>query len=624
MQKYFEQNSSIFQVKNPRASALFSLTDADHLQFCSTKKGEKNLVHQGETPIFYHSQEGALQESMQEMQALNLSNVLCVCIYGLGLGYSYLALKKWLEEDKNRSLIFLEDDLAVIMRFLETKEAASLLEDPQVHIYYLEMDREEELHELIEKICWGVFPHKMKIIPSGLYGKYRKDDFQKIQHKLFYELAELDVVLDEYLSYGAHFFRNFWVNLFEWPASLQAGSLFKKFKNVPAICVAAGPSLNKQIPLLRTLSDKALILAGGSSTNALTQAGIQPHFTAGIDPNPTQYLRLRQNLAFEVPFFYRGRLFHPSLKTVSGQKIYLRGGDGYNISDFFEKRFKVKGSILGGGHSVANFLIEIAHALGCRPIILIGYDLAYTGDEAYARGVEDSESKDNNIASETNVSDYQGKPITTLYKWLVEADWIKEYKENHPKLPLINATEGGLKLEGLKHMTFQEACCRFLHTSYDIEGLRHLLLQKAPSIDCHEEKIVDSACLIYKSLEKAISALDSFLDTAKKVEDKKDTPLSENPELTLIFEKLQKEAAFKYVLDIFHRMHTKLDYYKLQYAFSPKMTSLQKNALEKEVILKHFFFLKEVALVNRLLIHRTLKTKNLSKKAASLLKKAPL
>ena len=82
------------------------------------------------------------------------------------------------------------------------------------------------------------------------------------------------------------FFESFYRNIFHLPESYSCNGLAGQFANVPAIICGDRPSLHKNIELLKTLTDRALIFAGNFLLNILNEYGIIPHFGAGVDPNP--------------------------------------------------------------------------------------------------------------------------------------------------------------------------------------------------------------------------------------------------------------------------------------------------------------------------------------------------
>jgi hypothetical protein len=608
----FESNCRYFERKNPRASALLTLVDASHLQLTKTALDELNLQdtrRKKEGKNFYHSEKGALKEQEEALSSLDLQKAKVVCIYGVGLGYAYFALQFWLRENKEHKIVFLEDDLAVILRFLESKQAETVLKDPQVHLYYIEP--ETKSREVLQEIAWGIYPLPIAFAALPYYAEARKGAVEEIKNRLFYEETDLLVVLEEYVTHGVPFFRNFWPNLFLLPDAYKGNKLFDKFKNIPALLIAAGPSLSKHLDALRSLKDHALFFAGGSTVNALNDAGIRPHFAGAIDPNPTQYLRIRQGLAFEVPFFYRQRVLHEALSMITGPKLYLTGGDGYNISEWFEKKLKIHGRILGGGHSIANFLIEIAYALGCRTIILVGYDLAHTGEESYAAGVLHGEIPVGiNAPKEEKIEwrDYQGKPIRTYWKWIIEAKWITDFQKKHPRLKIYNATEGGIQIEGVPNITLKEAEELYLKEQQDYDGFVHTQIQTASQMSFTQDDILKEIAVLYDSLARSVTYIDDLVKEIEKVKKSRAAmPPLEKPSILLLLEKLEAEPAFDYILEVFHRMRCKLDFYALHFSMHPTLKDADIRKKEIELLISHYSFLKEVALVNQLLIAQTIK-----------------
>jgi hypothetical protein len=604
----FERNARYFEFKNSRGSALLSCVDTRRYKLCKTQLQEPNLEIDGKC---LHDQNGAFQEAQKWVDSLSLSEAEVVTIFGLGLGYSYYALRDWLDSGRNRQLIFLEDDLAVISCFLETELAEKLLKDCRVHLYFIE-DSEEGL-EVLKGISWAVFKKEMIIVAMPYYAKWRNNVFVEVKARLLYEASDIHAVLDEYLAYGVSYFRNFWRNLFLLPGSHLGNKLFGAFRGIPAIIVAAGPSLSSHFDQLKDLRDKALIFSGGSSTNALIDAGVLPHFGGGIDPNPLQYMRLRQGLAFQLPFFYRSRLLHEAANLITGPRLYLRGGDGYNISDYFERKAKMSGKVLGGGHSIANFEIEIAHALGCSPVILVGFDLAYgTNLERYARGVE--ENHPSNVRSDEKRQeeiiawkDRLGKPIQTEWKWVLEGKWIEEFTGKHKRRTFINATDGGLGIDGIKHMSLEDAAKSYLQRSYDLDALVHTTVQEAGVCSITQSALLKSMAEMFDSITRSIASIDAILGyiqhgyQAGQKKKKGIHPL-ETADAVMQLSSLQSEKAFEYILDVFHRMRTKLDYYALQFAIHPDQKEEVRYQFELEMLERHYHFLKEVGIINQALI----------------------
>jgi len=565
----FQKNLRLFEERNPRGAALLGQIDS-----------------RAPTPFHYSAK--------QEVFSPPRGNFLVQ--YGIGCGSPYAAAKKWLHNDSKRQFILLEDDLGTIARFLESDISGELFSDPQAHFYFVEMGREEKY--IFEEIAWAAYPEKLELRTLPEYTQHKPQSVEGIEARLFADASDVDAVLDEYMNWGLPFFQNFWKNMLLLPDCYEGASLFRKFRGMPAIVCAAGPSLTEEMDKLAELKKRALLLAGGSSLNALLSHGLAPHFAGAIDPNPTQYDRLAKARAYTGPFFFRGRLLHEAAKLISGPKLYLKGGDGYNISEYFEKTLHLRGGVLGGGHSIANFLIEIAAALGANPIILVGYDLAYTGGRAYARGVDETVPFFQEEAVRT--LDANGEPIFTEWKWLLEAKWISDFQKDHKKLKIIHATGGGIPIEGLPRMSLEEASREFCLRE-DIEAKVRAAQDEVPELGVSEKQVLGAMGRMHASLERSINLLSAYIEQIKA---QASPNVCESADFLLLEEKLHKEIAYTYLLDVFHRMRRKFDFYQARFYAHPLHTKKAKAQFEKELVQSHYTFLKEVAIINLLLIQK--------------------
>jgi len=330
--------------------------------------------------------------------------------------------------------------------------------------------------------------------------------------------------------------------------------------------------------------------------NACTHKGVQPHFGGIIDPNPTQLKRLQESKNTDSPYFFRGRACHEALALVKGQKIYLTGGDGYFISEWFEKKLKIAGKILGGGHNISNFMIEIAAALGCNPIILVGFDLSYTDGAAYAEGV--TTEKQESIESPVEWVDIHGKPIQTHWKWLHEALWITDFQKKHKRLRIINCTEGGIELKDIRHMPLKKATDGFEQQTNLQERVGEELL-KAGLLKCSEESIERLKQVMKKSLEKVSDGLIKLIQLLQKGKS-----AETSTEVVLLLQEIQHEAAYGYVLEVFERMRIKLEHYKRRFSLHPKMSMRAVRAFDQALLISRYNFLLQVVHVNLKLMDR--------------------
>ena len=549
-----------FEVLNPRASALLSLVDGSALIHCTTALGEPNLQDQRQSPPQYlYNQSGAFSEAVQWVATHSIEKVDFLVVFGIGLGNEWKALLPWLHAKRARRVVFLEDDLAIIQAFLGSESAKSFFEDPQSTLLYLE-DGEEGKHAR-QIVIWYAYQRPWSCLVSPSNARVRPGVFEAVAQELRVQQNEVAGVLSEYVDFRSSPLRNFGRNMYLWRKSLNGASLFNKFRGCPAIVVGAGPSLEKEIDHLKGVESRALILSGGSSINALLQAGIMPHMAASVDPNPMQYIRLRQTQSFCLPLFYRARALYEGLMYQHGPLLYLRGGDGYPLVDWFEHEVGIHGKVLDGGHSVSNMLIEIAHALGCRPIIMVGYDLAYTGGARYANFLTESMASGETVQFEGETRGelvqgrtYDGGEVLTEAKWVTEGKWIEQFQHRHPRLRIINTAQHGLAIDGVTRMAFSEALAQYCPPVIDIESRLHLALQEASSASPSPQRVAHTIHKMSQSLERT----EEILKKMERLLTEFDICHAEPPELLELGQELEKEIAFRHCLSPVFMMHTKI------------------------------------------------------------------
>jgi hypothetical protein len=618
--KLFEKNVELWSRMHPKEALFLPYVEADEWAFCTTKKGELNLATLKDGKKFYcHPNAGAKMEAEAWFSGLDLDKVHILYVYGVGLGYYYEATEAWLREDPSRFLVFLEDDIKVIRRLLETTQGSRILHDPQVYLLYFQELRDGEA--LFESMYWNFAMTPMVVSALKSYKKIRPERLAELQHKIAYDNSMKNALVEEYLRYGGAFFINYYQNMLVLADSYLGNDMFRKFPKIPAIICGAGPSLKKNLHILKELQDKALIFAGGSALNVLNAGNISPHFGAGIDPNAAQLDRLKTNQAFETPFFYRNRMFHDAFQMIHGPRLYITGSGGYDIANWYEEKLQIEREMVDEGHNVVNFCVEIANAMGCDPIIFVGMDLAFTGLKAYAPGVEDKirVKKEEILGVEDFDSralvqkDIRGKPIYTLWKWVAESEWIGDYAKEHPEVRLINATEGGLGFPGVPNVTLAEAADMHLQASYDLRNRIHMEIQNCAMPQVTQEKVRSLTVELRDSLQRCVKLFEALLEEAvamaEKIRKEKKLPVVlQSGRAALCETELADEPGYQCILEVFNLVQSRLLNRELQELQAPGAKLSDKQRFLKRIALnnRRLAFLRDTAKVNVALINLAL------------------
>ncbi len=405
-------------------------------------------------------------------------------LFGLELGAAYPILRTWLQKDSSRQLIILEDDLTVFASWLHYGIPEDILTEAQVHLRYVPG---KAAWKGIVAACARDFPCRhIDVLASETYAKNRSRFFASLRLQLLRKTGLAYTYFTEALYAHVVIDTNLLHNVPHLARSFEATRLAQKFQNIPAVICGAGPSLGPAAPLLSTLEDRALILAGGSAVTALGNLGIVPHIALAIDPNKEEHERFKASVVQEVPLLYGHRLHHDVFATFNGPIGYMRSGTGGGGETWFEEKLGITGETLGHelspeAMSITTMAFAAAVAMGCNPIILIGVDLSYIDSMRYAPGVmRDSSVNPAALAKQTEHlerlikrKNNQGKWALTLVRWVMESEALGSFAKKYPRTDIFNASDKGLRIPNLPHLALDTWIKTYAHKTHDLRGKLH-------------------------------------------------------------------------------------------------------------------------------------------------------
>lgn len=455
---------------------------------------------------------GLLSGTWEEKPALNeqlspfqIGRAEVLYVYGLGSGGAYFQYREWLKAKPERRLVFLEEEGGIIASFLHQRQALDVLSDPQVHL---------ELNPSPESLAERFPVQRIEIaaLPSYAHRRFRHFRLKLLRKTALSHAVHLDRL------HGYQPFKNFIENAKQIAHSFYANALKGSFQNVPAIVCGAGPSLQASFKLLKTLENKALIIAGGSTIAALSAQGILPHFGMAVDPNLEEYRRFKNSFAFEVPLLYSTRLHPGVFQTMNGPFGYMRSGIGGLLELWLEEELGLLDPLLGDflspeSASVTPICIAWAQFLGCNPILLNGIDMAYTGNKRYAPGVaEEEETAFQAIDAEKSAADRilkrkdrLGNPVFTAVRWVMESASISHFAKKHPETHFVNTTEGGIGFKAIPYQPLEEAIRGF--APQELRKRVHEKIEMAQMVPGAEEIIEKNLKELHQSLLRLIDHL---------------------------------------------------------------------------------------------------------------------
>ena len=230
-------------------------------------------------------------------------------------------------------------------------------------------------------------------------------------------------------------------------------------KTKTAIIVSTGPSLNKQLELLKQVQNHATIISVDSSYPILKAHGIKPDYVTSIERVEwtSEFFNSEPSEFDKDIIFLTATLTHPiTVKYLKGRNVaYILRPLPYELG-FEDNDF----GYIGGGQSAAHLSFEMAVALEHERIIFIGQDLAYgEGRSSHAKGHVLSGNYDKSQASKYTIA-YGGEGMAeTMEVWNLFREYfehiitiIQSKKQN---LLIYNCTEGGARIAGTIEKPFK-------------------------------------------------------------------------------------------------------------------------------------------------------------------------
>jgi len=250
------------------------------------------------------------------------------------------------------------------------------------------------------------------------------------------------------------------------------------FSGRPCVIVSPGPSLDKNIGLLKELNGRAVVMTCPHGLHALEEIGVVPDVVVIGDARVLAWQYGDYDFS-RVPALVLMASSSPELFDLPARQIFTYGF--HPEVDLWAYEFLGKDAFLGTGGSVACAEFSLAHRMGCSRIAFIGQDLAFEGGRYYAASARDGDS----VASLSEdgehfvlerqlpvdgfnrwgegtvpaparrvveVPGYHGGVVQTSDALSVFIDWFTAVLASDDcTAQVYNCTEGGAYIDGMEH-----------------------------------------------------------------------------------------------------------------------------------------------------------------------------
>ncbi len=543
------------------------------------KKGQLTLKAQDGIGTYYlHSTYDPKKEAEEYVQQeLTDKNINVVIVVGFGLGYLTEALCQAC--DKRTRISIVEPQLEVLITALSSRDVTAVLADERIRLI-AEPDTKQAVKETVAELSLDKLKGWKLIVPPPML-RLHKIFLQTFIDQLGSGInAQISSVATSF-SLSELFLRNTLANLDITAHSPGVNHFRDCWKGRPAIIVAAGPSLNKQLPVLREVQNHILIIAVEKSWSILKKAGINAHITVAIDPRSPPAWEIEP--PDDVWFLVSSSCNPATVQSKTGKHVVSFASPAHEA--ILKPMVGERGCLASGG-SVANNAFSFAKLMGATPVILIGQDLAYTGGMSHASGYFDPKSlekmqttnKDNGYRE---IEGYWGDRVHTDRQLDSYRKWYEDYITLHPTETVINCTEGGAKIEGALQMSFAQACEQYAEK--EPVSIRHCW----PAAHLYQSTCSDNMAAMLAELIEKIRKFQEIaregVEIAKKMTEKESTKSGKKQDrLKKISNKLKNfDESAKSFLDEFVR---KQSFYAVRNAKLMDDETIDKNDMLKNYL----------------------------------------
>lgn len=453
-----EKNLLVLSERFPQIHQLVSQSTRDVYTAEMSRSGDPTLKISDQ---YVHSRFDPVREAERFISSHWTDESGLYILGGFGFGYQAEALYRKTESE---ILLIVEPDADLFCEALHTRDMSDLLNSDRV--FFLIGGQPDDCLILLEQ-----HPGKMVqlLIIRSLF-ELNTDFYSALENSVKNYISRKEVNLSTLKKFGRLWVRNLSENAHLIGTTPGVKTLEDSFAGIPALLIAAGPSLDQVKPHLKELKERFLIIAVDTALRACLNEGVEPDFTVLVDP---QYWNTRHldNCSTDRTILLSDTSTYPSVYRILTGKRFLCSSS-FPLGLFMERETEVKGKLKAGG-SVATAAWDFCRILGCGDIWCIGLDLAFPGKQTHCRGsffeqrahwISHRRIPVENIswhalvdAGLKKAEANKGGLTWTDNRMKLYIRWFEEQMKTYPSIQTWNLSEGGIKIQGMESKDLLEA-----------------------------------------------------------------------------------------------------------------------------------------------------------------------
>ncbi|EJM5060285.1 motility associated factor glycosyltransferase family protein [Campylobacter jejuni] len=441
-----------------------------------------NLKDTSDNTFLY---ENVIDEFNSMLNTYNDKYLLYPVLYFYGFGNGVL-FKALLQNKNHQHIVVFEKDIEIIWIMFHILDFSHELQSARLMILENDKLQAQDYTELCSSKPFFQFSRIYFLELMSHYYERFHEDVLELNKKLAENFKNSIVSHGNDSADTLQGIEQFVYNLPQMITHPSYKELLSKRKGISdtAIIVSTGPSLTKQLPLLKKYASKATIFCADSSYPILAKHGIKPDYVCMLERSEFTAEFFNHDFGEfdkDIVFICAGVVHPKAIEYLKGRNLVITqkvlGLPYYiNLKDF---------SYAAVGFSVAHTLSYLATYLSHKNIIFIGQDLAYAENgNSHPDDYQNSANYESQMYEHILTKAYDGKEeVKTHTIWILFKNYFEnEIIPNTIKMGITtyNCTEGGARIEGTIEKPFLWACENLLDKDLNkpFEKLEPLSLNK--------------------------------------------------------------------------------------------------------------------------------------------------
>ncbi|XHA90298.1 motility associated factor glycosyltransferase family protein [Campylobacter jejuni] len=408
--------------------------------------------------------------------------------YGFGNGVLFKAL---LQNKNHQHIVVFEKDIEIIWIMFHILDFSSELQSARLMVLNTNKLEIQDYNELCSSKPFFQFSRIYFLELMSHYYERFHEDILGLNKKLAENFKNSIVSYGNDSTDTLQGIEQFVYNLPQMITHPSYKELLSKRKGISdtAIIVSTGPSLTKQLPLLKKYASKATIFCADSSYPILAKHGIKPDYVLSLERIPLTSEFFNNDFGEfdkDIMFIVKSVTHPHTIKYLQkNNRAFILVSTYASFIQYLKLDYF---GYFNMGKSVANMSYLLTEYLNYKNIILIGQDLAYAKDGfSHTKDYKNLDKHEGHFQRDKGKfqclayggnGKVESSEIWTMFRLIFENDI--NYFQKLFNITTYNCTEGGARIEGTIEKPFLWACENLLDKDLNkpFEKLEPLSLNK--------------------------------------------------------------------------------------------------------------------------------------------------